>query len=258
MRGVLNKHGPGRDCVQYPTVGAPGAQTKKISRKEEIAMRKMIIISCGLLLLVGTFACATLGLAPKPLEPVILSSSGDFTSQPFEINTNEWQINWQYKSAGKRSDLFIQVYPAGDKVNWIEMVRGPRTPEGSGSTYLYQGKGSYYIKVRAKNLANWEIEVVRAGVSEPLASPATFAGNTDKTTKPFKIKGKEFKLTYAMETSGWAGQSIEVYPRGETEDYIDSSTVGPGTGSRVIQGSGEYYIKVQCPGVKSWKIDITE
>lgn len=85
-------------------------------------MRKMVLVSCGLLLLLGNFACAILGLAPKPLEPIILSSSSDFTSQPFEINTKEWQINWQYKSAAKRSDLIIQVYPEGDKVNWIEVV----------------------------------------------------------------------------------------------------------------------------------------
>jgi hypothetical protein len=192
------------------------------------------------------------------MEPVKFTGSTDFTSEPFDISTKEWQINWEYKAAEKKSPTFVlYVYPDGDKVNWIEMVKGPAF-DASDSTYLYKGKGRYYIKVRAKNLANWQVGVVRAGISEPMASPATFAGSSDMTTKPFKIRGKEFKITYVMETPSIAGQSIAVYPRGEMENYLDMATVGPGTGSRVFEGPGEYYIKVQCSGVKSWKIDVTE
>jgi len=246
--------------VLCATVGAPGAQTKNISRKEEVKMRKIFFISCGLLFLLGTFACAHLGVAPEPLGPVFLSGSKDLTGNPFNINTKEWQINWKYKAAVKRGYNFVlYVYPEGDKVNYTEMVVSSPLPEGSGSTYLYKGKGRYYIKVRAKKIANWQVEVVRAVVSEPLTSPATFSGSTDTTTKPFKIRGKEFKLTYAMEPKNpWAGQSIVVYPRGETESYIDTSTVGPGTGTKVLKGPGQYYIKVQCTAVKNWKIDVTE
>jgi hypothetical protein len=107
------------------------------------------------------------------------------------------------------------------------------------------------------------VEVVRAGVSEPLTSPATFTGNADMTTKPFKIRKKEFKITYTMEPVTalmWegGGQSIAIYPRGETERYIEMSTVGAGTGTLSYEGPGEYYIKVQCSQVKNWKIDVTE
>ena len=223
-------------------------------------MRKMFFVSCGLLLLWGTFSCAQMGAAPKPLEPLKLSGSEDFVSKPFEVNTSEWQINWQYKAAVKRGYNFVvQVYPEGEKADYTEMVISPPLPAGSGSTYLYKGKGRYYIKVRAKKLANWQLDVVRAGVSQPLASPASFAGSADTTTKPFKIKGSQFKINYAMEPKGsWAGQTISVYPRGELESYVIMSTIGPGTGSEVVKGPGEYYMKVQCTGVKSWKIDVTE
>lgn len=219
-------------------------------------MKRIFFVSCGVLLLLGAFSCAT--LAPKPLEPLKFSDSKDFTSEPFDISTKEWQINWEYKAAEKKSPTFVlYVYPDGDKVNWIEMVKGPAF-DASSSTYLYKGKGRYYIKVRAKDLANWQVGIVRAGISEPMASPATFAGSSDMTTKPFKIRGKEFKITYVMETPSMAGQSIAVYPRGEMENYLDMATVGAGTGSMVFEGPGEYYIKVQCSGVKSWKIDVTE
>lgn len=223
-------------------------------------MRKILFVTCGLLLLLGTFFYAPMGLAAPALEPLKLSGSKDFTSKPFDINTNEWQINWKYKAAVKRGYNFVlYVYPEGDKINYTEMVVSSPLPEGSGSTYLYKGKGRYYIKVRAKKIANWQVEVVRAGVSEPLTSPVTFSGSTDTTTKPFKIKGKEFKLTYAMEPKGsWAGQMIAVYPRGQTEDFVDATTVGPGTGIKVFKGPGQYYVKVQCTAVKSWKIDVTE
>jgi hypothetical protein len=237
------------------TGGAPDAQ-----KKEEVAMRKIFFFSCGLLFLLGSFSCAQLGVAPTPLEPINLSGTEDFTSEPFDVNTREWQINWQYKAAVKRGYNFVlTVYPEGDEANYTEMVVSPPLPEGSGSTYLYKGKGRYYIKVRAKKIADWQIGVTRAGVSEPLTSPATFAGIADTSTKPFKITGSEFKINYEMEPKGgWAGQTIAVYPRGETTSHVVMSTIGPGAGSEVVKGPGEYYMKVQCTGVKSWKIDVTE
>jgi hypothetical protein len=235
------------------------AQPKSTNRKEEVAVRKiitkkkMIFFGCGLLLLMGPFAWAQ-----PPSEPVKFTGSADFTSEPFGVNTKEWQISWEYKGEEKKPLNFVlYVYPEGDKVNWIEMVKGP-TFNASGNTYLYKGEGRYYIKVRAKNLANWQVEIVRAGVSEPLNLPAAFAGSSDVTTKPFKIQGKKFKINYVMETP-LGGQSIAVYSRGETENYIDATTVGAGTGTLVYEGPGEYYIKVETTaGVKNWKIDVTE
>jgi len=226
-------------------------------------MRKMFLVSCGLLLLLGAFGCAAIRPAGPPLARLEFSGSKDFTGEPFDINTKEWQINWEYKAIEKRVPNFVlHVYPEGDKVNWIEMVKTPRF-DASGSTYLYKGKGRYYVKVTARNIANWQVQVVRAGVSEPLTSPASFTGSADMTTMPFKIRKKEFKITYTMEPVTalmyeGAGQSIAVYPRGETENYIDMSMVGAGTGTMSLKGKGEYYIKVQCSQVKSRKINVTE
>lgn len=226
-------------------------------------MRKILFVSCGLLLLLGTFSCAVLKPAPPPLEGLKFNGSKDFVSEAFEVNTKEWQINWEYKAVEKKVPNFVlHVYPEGDKVNWIEMVKTPLF-DANGSTYLYKGKGRYYVKVTARNIDTWKVEVVRSGISEVLTSPATFAGSADATTKPFKIRGKKFKLNYAMEPQmalmyEGGGQSIAVYPRGETERYIEMATVGAGTGTLSFEGSGEYYIKVQCSKVKSWKIDVTE
>ncbi len=218
----------------------------------------MIFLGCGLLLLTGFLACTMVKPASPPLESLNLSGSKDFTGEPFEINTRDWQINWEYKAVEKKPATFVlYVYPEGDKVNWIEMVKGPAF-NASGSTYLYKGKGRYYLKVRANNLANWQVGIVRAGVSQPLNLPATFTGNTDTTTKPFKIQKKEFKINYVMETPLMAGQSIAVYSRKETENYVDMTTVGAGSGTLLYKGPGEYYIKVQCTGVKTWKMDVVE
>jgi len=226
-------------------------------------MRKIFLVSCGLLLLLGTFACALLKPAAPPLAQLELSGSKDFIGEPFEINTKEWQINWEYKAEEKKVPNFVlHVYPEGDKVNWIEMVKTPRF-DAKGSTYLYKGNGKYYIKVTARNIANWRVEAVRRGVSEPLKTPATFAGSADMTTMPFRIEKKEFKVIYTMEPVTalmyeGAGQNIAVYPRGETENYIETAMVGAGTGTMSLKGKGEYYIRVQCSQVKSWKIDVTE
>lgn len=226
-------------------------------------MKKIFFVSCGLLFLLGTFSCALVKPAPPPLAKVELSGSKDFISEPFEINTKEWQIHWEYKAEEKKVPNFVlHVYPEGDKVNWIEMVKTPIF-DASGSTYLYKGKGRYYIKVTARNIANWKVEAVREGVSQVLKSPTTFTGSADMTTKPFKIQGKKFSLNYTMEPQmslmyEGGGQSITVYPRGEVERYIEMSTVGAGSGTLSYEGPGEYYIKVQCSKVKSWKIDVAE
>ncbi len=225
-------------------------------------MRKMVLVSCGLLLLLGTFGCAGIGVAPPPLKPIQLSGTGNFTSEPFEVNTKEWQINWQYESK-KLPNFVLYVYPEGEKVQFVEMVKRPRSAKGSGSTYLYTKPGKYYVKVITQGNPSWEVEVIRAGLSKPLESPVSFRGTTDTTTKPFKIEGKEFIVYYAIEPITalmyeGAGQMIALYRRGETESYIDMSIVGAGSGSKVYEGPGEYYIKVQCPMVKSWDITVTE
>ena len=236
---------------------------KKISRKEEVAMRKTFFVSCALLFLLGIFFCVSATGPLAEAKTLKFSDSKNFTSEPFEIKANEWQVNWKYKA--KKVPIFIvYVFPEGEKTQFIEMVNNPRLPEGSGTTYLYKGNGKYYIKVITKNDPNWEIEVVPSGVSEPLKSPASFSGTADATTKPFKIQGNAFKVSYAIEpltalSYTGAGQMIAVYPRGEMENYIDMVTVGAGTGTKVFEGEpGEYYIKVQATLVKSWKIDVTE
>lgn len=221
-------------------------------------MKRMILMLCGVLIFMGIFSGAERVLAASPGGPFTLTGSGDFTGEPFDIGSKEWQINWEYQAQEKMPPTFVlYVYPAGDPVNWIEMVKGPAFDAG-GSTYLYRGEGRYYIKIRAKNLANWKVDIAPGGVKESVSAPVSFGGSSDMTTKPFKVQKKEFKLSYVMETPAMAGQSIAVYPRGETENYLEMETVGAGTGTKILEGPGEYYIKVQCSGVKSWKIDVTE
>ncbi len=221
-------------------------------------MKKMIFICCGVLIFMGTFYGAERACAASGSGQLSFTGSADFTGEPFDVRAKEWQINWEYKAEEKKGPTFVlYVFPAGDKVNWIEMVKGPAFNAG-GSTYLYRGEGKYYIKIRAKNLANWKVDIVPSGISDAAPAPVSFAGSSDMVTKPFKIRKKEFKLNYVMDTPSMAGQSIAVYPRGETENYLEMETVGAGAGTKVLEGPGEYYIKVQCSGVKSWKIDVTE
>ncbi len=221
-------------------------------------MRKIIFIGCGVLLFWGIVCGAERVVTASQGGALTFTGSEDFTGEAFEIGAKEWQINWEYKAKEKQSPTFVlYVFPAGDKVNWLDMVKGPAFDAG-GSTYLYRGEGKYYIKVRAKNLASWKVNIVGNGIKDSAPVPVTFSGCSDMTTTPFKISKKEFKLNYVMETADFGGQSIAVYPRGEMENYIEMETVGTGTGTKVLEGPGEYYIKVQCTRVKSWKIDVTE
>jgi outer membrane protein assembly factor BamB len=226
-------------------------------------MRRALLFGCGVLLLLGAVACATMEMGGAPPAPLEYKGSKDLVSEPFDVNTKEWQISWEYKAEEKKVPNFVlNVYPEGDKANFVEMVKTPRF-DASGTTYLYKGKGRYYAKITARNIASWKVKVIREGVAEALKSPATFGGSADTTTKPFKIEGKKFRVTYTMVPVTalmyeGGGQSIAVYPRGETEQYLNMTLTGAGTGAMSFDGPGEYYIKVQCSQVKDWKIDVKE
>jgi len=95
---------------------------------------------------------------PPSFEPIVITGSGDKTSPPFTVTTEEWVIDWSYTPDPEYPEMAIFgffVYPRGETALYVESVL---FPEGtSGSTYSYAGTGEYYIKVTAGNVKSWEI-----------------------------------------------------------------------------------------------------
>lgn len=87
------------------------------------------------------------------------TGQGDKTTAPFHISGSEWRINWTAVPESPEFGGFgFFVYPEGETASYVESID---TPHGSGSdtTYIYEGKGNFYVKVFAANESSWTIEI---------------------------------------------------------------------------------------------------
>ena len=91
-------------------------------------------------------------------DPIVITGSSDKTSQPFEVTTKEWIIDWSYTPDSEYSEYAVFgffVYPRGETALYVEAVSA--SDDISGSTYSYAGIGEYYVEVICGNLQSWEI-----------------------------------------------------------------------------------------------------
>lgn len=90
--------------------------------------------------------------------PIRITGSGDKTSEPFKVTTDEWVIDWSFETADSDMSVFwFYIFPRGETILYVECILFPE--ETSGSTYSYTGPGEYYIKVGAGNIDNWTITI---------------------------------------------------------------------------------------------------
>jgi hypothetical protein len=94
----------------------------------------------------------------KTFDPITITGTGDKTSPPFTVTTEEWVINWSFVPDSEYPDLAVlgfYVYPRGETAAYVESVAMPSGT--SGSTYSYAGPGDYYVKVISANIESWTI-----------------------------------------------------------------------------------------------------
>ncbi len=201
---------------------------------------------------------------PKPAE-ISFSGKEDLKTSSFAVPGSEWQIKWDYKAKEKVPPMgvgfAIFVLPEGEDLNTLDIISGPGI-SNTGSSYLYQGKGKYYLKIRAKNIESWKVDVVPHGVNKPLNLPANFQGASSMTTPPIRIKNGQARLKWnglepfpsLVGTAG--GGVIDIYKKG-AKDYLKRVTLSPEVpGEELIPGKGTYFLKVAIIG--KWKIEIQD
>jgi hypothetical protein len=97
---------------------------------------------------------------PPTFEPIVITGSGDKTSPPFTVTTEEWIIDWSYvpdPEYPEYAGFGFFVYPRGETALYVESVLSSEAT--TGSTYSYAGPGEYYIKVGAANIKSWEVVI---------------------------------------------------------------------------------------------------
>jgi hypothetical protein len=77
---------------------------------------------------------------------ITFQGSTDKTTELFYVPSDRWRINWAYIGR-EYSYLSLQVYSEGEKYP-IESVIATG-PSKSDTTYIYEGPGNYYVKIRA-------------------------------------------------------------------------------------------------------------
>lgn len=96
---------------------------------------------------------------PQTFEPIVITGSGDKTSPPFSVTTDEWIIDWSFIPNPEYPELAVFgffIYPRGETVSFVESVS---FADEEGSTYSYAGSGEYYLEVIAANIEGWEVVV---------------------------------------------------------------------------------------------------
>lgn len=93
---------------------------------------------------------------------------------------------------------------------------------------------------------------------EPTATPATFTGNSDKTTPPFSIDSAEWTIewSYTTSTPQYAGFYIYVYQRGDSLPILSISDAKSQGSTYSYAGPGEYYLEVSCANIDSWTVTV--
>lgn len=100
--------------------------------------------------------------APTPSKPatfaaVTLTGTGDKTSQPFTVTTQEWTITWSYTPEDPEYAGFgFFVYPRGETKIYVASAD---TESTTGSTYTYAGPGDYYIVVITMSSTSWKVVI---------------------------------------------------------------------------------------------------
>ena len=136
--------------------------------------RPNILIGIGIIVivLVAVLALSQMpSLTPKPQPQVspqwhrviIFEGSGSTTktTETFYIPSDKWRIIWDYRADPNFPELTMFaffVYPEGETAQYVETVY--KTGESKeDATYVYKGKGDYYLKIITANTPEWMIIV---------------------------------------------------------------------------------------------------
>jgi len=142
-----------------------------IERKPALS-QKRILFGIGIMAIV-LVVILTLSqmpsLTPKP-QPQISpewhrvtafegSGSTSKTTESFYIPSDKWRITFDYRAHPNYPELTMfsfLVYPEGETTQYIELVHKTGQSKED-TTYLYKGKGNFYLKIITANTPEWLI-----------------------------------------------------------------------------------------------------
>jgi hypothetical protein len=91
-----------------------------------------------------------------------INGSADQTTQVFYIASSQWRISWSYTpdpDYPEYSAIYFFVYPQGETVSYIDEVSVTEGNPTSGTEYIYQGQGSFYLKIISANIPEYSLAI---------------------------------------------------------------------------------------------------
>lgn len=90
-----------------------------------------------------------------------------YNTVPFNVSGSEWRIDWSYvplhQTAGSTSSSFgVTVFAEGKSVNSVPtypVIFEMGSNQTSGTSYVHQGRGEYYLTISVVNLQSCAITV---------------------------------------------------------------------------------------------------
>ncbi len=138
-------------------------------------MKKIIVVSLVLAALLVTFVVpATAQAQQQWVQVASFTGKSDKTTAPFDISGSKWRINWTVETEVPEYPGLTMfscfVYREGETSIYVDTLIhfGP----DSDTTYIYEGNGSFYLKIGAANAKSWTVVVEDCiGASPPPESP---------------------------------------------------------------------------------------
>jgi hypothetical protein len=84
------------------------------------------------------------------------------SSDAFHVPGSEWRIVWSYAPDAQLPELAVfnaVVYPKGERAAYIEFIMETGANQTSGTTYVNEGPGDFYVNVNVANAEAYTVVV---------------------------------------------------------------------------------------------------
>lgn len=122
--------------------------------------------------------CSNFVWASSWVEVTQFTGSGYYTTNYFTCSHAEWRINWSYTPTSINPQLAgfsIYVYPRNETSYYIATVSQDGNTTTSGTTYIHNAQGEFYLDFLAANLQSYTVVVEQDIESVPEFSPIFLA-----------------------------------------------------------------------------------
>jgi hypothetical protein len=111
---------------------------------------------------VDIYTCEIVGTGPEPgpcWHTVVTLRGRTAKDTVVSVKSDMWRMNWKTTGIESDSSICVGIYETTGLMMKVDSFLRDVFPFNSGTYHVYEGPGSYVIKVYPTNLESWEIEI---------------------------------------------------------------------------------------------------